>query len=104
VAGTIDGALRWWGRERAEYIALSIPGDSVSYAELDAWVGRTAAFFERSGLRPGSRVCIYASNSIEWCVAALAALRVGGIVAGINARMVAAEVAHRHGRKRPPGA
>jgi len=101
VAGTIDGALRWWAVERAEHVALSCSGDSLTYADLDAWVGRTARFLDSAGLGAGDRLCVYAANGLEWCVTALATLRLGGIIAGINARMVTAEVAYLLGDYAP---
>jgi fatty-acyl-CoA synthase len=97
---TIDTVLRWWSREQGERRALSLAGDAVTYAELDAWVGRVAARFA-DDMAPGDRLCVYAANSLEWCVAALATLRVGGVVAGINSRMVPAEVAYLLGDYAP---
>ena len=101
MAGTIDSVLRWWAQEQAQRVALSLAGDAVTYRELDAWVGRVASRFAADGLEPGDRLCLYAANSLEWCVAALAGLRAGAIVAGINSRMVAAEVAYLLGDYAP---
>lgn len=101
MAGTIDSVLRWWAQEGAQRTALSLAGDAVTYRELDGWVGRVASRFAADGLETGDRLCIYAANSLEWCVAALAGLRAGAVVAGINSRMVAAEVAYLLGDYAP---
>ena len=85
---TIDSIVRWWSLERPDKAALWASGDAVTYAELHDWVGRVAGALVERGVEVGERVCIFAANSLEWCVAALATLRAGGIVAGINVRMV----------------
>src|SRR5690606_5570199 len=52
-----------------------------------------AATLRSDGVRPGDRVSIVAANSLEWCVAALAGLKIGAIVAPFNQRMVTRELA-----------
>jgi acyl-CoA synthetase (AMP-forming)/AMP-acid ligase II len=91
---TIDNMLRWWGTEDADRPALSLAGDTVTYGGLDAWVGRVASCFAGAGLGVGERVSIYAENSLEWCVSALATIRAGAIVTGLHSKMVPAEVAY----------
>jgi fatty-acyl-CoA synthase len=98
---TIDSVVRWWSKERPDQRALSQSGDAITYAELDEWVGRMATRLVAEQVGIGDRVCIFAGNSLEWCVACLATLRVGGIVAGINARMVPAEVGYLVGDYAP---
>lgn len=89
---TIDMALRFWARERADHIAIRVSDAALSYRDLDDWVGRVAAALADLGLSPGERIAFYGETSIEWCVAAFAAIRCGAIVAPINSRMVPAEV------------
>ncbi len=98
---TIDSVVRWWSLERPDQAALWESGDAVTYAELHDWVGRVAGALVERGVEVGDRVCIFAANSLEWCVAALATLRAGGIVAGINVRMVPAEIAYLLGDYAP---
>lgn len=98
---TIDSVLRWWGREKPDQVALSQSGDGVTYAELNDWVGRVASRFADAGLHRGNRMCIYSVNRMEWAVAALATLRVGGVLAGINSKMVPDEVAYLLGDYAP---
>ena len=101
MAATIDSVFRAWAASIPDRAALCFPADAVSYAQLDAWVGRVAVHFVACGARPGDRICIYAENSLEWCVAALAAIRIGGIVTGLLSRMVAAELAYPIGNYLP---
>ena len=98
---TVDNMLRWWGREGPELPALSLSGDMLTYAELNAWVGRVAADFADRGLQSGDRVTVYAANSLEWIVAAFAAQRAGAILAALNSKMTAAEVAYLLGDYSP---
>lgn len=101
MSATIDHVLRWWGSEQGERRALACGDNGVTYAELDGWVGRVASTFAQSGVSVGDRVTIYAANSLEYCVAALACLRCGGIVAGLNSRMVTPEVIYLLGDYAP---
>ena len=98
---TINSMIRWWAREKPELPCIKQGGDQVSYADFDAWVGRVAARFVDEGLTPGDRVCIHGVNCIEWCVAAIAALRCGGVFAGLSNKMVMAEVAYLLGDYSP---
>lgn len=98
---TIDRALRFWAADRPDQHAIWVSGDGLSYASLDAWVGRVAAMLAQQGLAPGERMAFYAETSIEWCVAAFAAIRCGAIVAPINSRMVQAEVDYLLGNYEP---
>ena len=101
MAMTIDSVIRWWGKERTDEIALVQVDDRVTWGQLNDWVGRVAVHFAAQGVNPGDRVCIYAANSLEWVVSALATLRCGGIFSGINAKMVAAEVQYLLGDYAP---
>lgn len=98
---TIDMALRFWAKERGDQPAIRVSDAMLSYAELDAWVGRAAALLAARGLAPGERLAFYGETSIQWCVAAFAAIRCGAIVAPINSRMVPAEVDYLLGQYEP---
>ncbi len=65
----------------------------VSYAELLDRVRGTARGYVAAGLEPGDRVVIWAPNSIEWAVAALAVTYAGGTLVPANSRYTAHEVA-----------
>ncbi len=47
-----------------------------------------------TGVEPGQRVAIWAPNSIEWIVAALAITSVGGVLVPVNTRFKGAEAAY----------
>ena len=46
------------------------------------------------GVRPGAVVGVAGANSVDWCIAALGALKAGAIVTPINFRYTASEVEH----------
>lgn len=91
-ANTIDGALRWWAARHPDRAAIVFEKQAISYAELDAWVGRVAAALCDDGLRPGDRVVICADNSPELVALMFAAMRAGAISAGIGSSLVLDEI------------
>jgi HIP---CoA ligase len=71
-----------------------VEGDAaLSYADLLARVEITAATYVSWGLALGERVGIWAPNSTQWAVAALAVTYAGGVVVPLNSRYTAHEVA-----------
>lgn len=71
-----------------------VDGDrTVSFAALLDLVRRTAAGYRARGLGPGERVAIWAPNSIDWVVAALAASYAGGTLVPLNSRYTGHEAA-----------
>ena len=59
-----------------------IAGDRrLTYAELDVLADRVAVSLWRDGLRPGDAVAICATNSLEFVMAYVGALRIGVLVA-----------------------
>lgn len=89
---TIDHAFRWWAVEHPDRDMIVSDGVRVSYAALDRWVGRVAALFVERGFVPGDRLVICAENSVEWVVSMLAAIRAGGMSAGVSTRLVKSEL------------
>jgi len=89
---TINSALGWWAKNRRDVTALSLGGDSITYGEWHGWIDRLAARLESLGVQPGDRVNACAANSLEYCTLAMAAMRVGGIIAPLNARFTAHEL------------
>ncbi|MEO5663061.1 MAG: FadD3 family acyl-CoA ligase [Nocardioides sp.] len=70
-----------------------VDGDRTrSWSELRVAVRRTAAAYVRLGLAPGDRVTIWAPNSLEWVVAALAVSHAGGTLVPVNTRYKGHEV------------
>src|SRR5215510_11983068 len=58
-----------------------VDGDRrVSYSELEATITQAARALVASDVRPGDRVAVWAPNSLEWIVAALAITTAGGVL------------------------
>ena len=66
---------------RPRHAALICDARSVDYGALDAEADRVAAALQLDGVRHGDTVAICASNSIEYGIVFLAALRAGAAVA-----------------------
>ena len=76
--------------DRPAYVA---DGVELSYADLLTRVRRAAGGYLELGLQPGDAVCIWAPNSIDWAIHALATTYAGGVLVPANSRYTAAEVA-----------
>lgn len=99
---TINSALRWWAKNRRDVVALSLGGDDVTYGAWAGWIDRVAKRLEEIGVQPGDRVNACAANSLEYCTLAMAAMRVGAIIAPLNIRFTAhelAEIVEDHGSR-----
>jgi fatty-acyl-CoA synthase len=87
-----DG-LRYWAREAPGRPAIVFDGDDVvTYRALDQWTDAAAHLLAARGLAPGDRVAIIGANSLEWCVAAIGALKLGGTVTPYNNRFTPDEL------------
>jgi acyl-CoA synthetase (AMP-forming)/AMP-acid ligase II len=90
---TIPGALRA-AADRFGAKAAYVDGiASLSFAELLERVRATAAGYRARGVEPGCRVVVWAPNSIDWVVAALAVSYAGGTLVPANSRYTGHEVA-----------
>lgn len=90
---TVPGLLLHAAATYRDKPALVMDGRSVSFATLHDLVRRAAAHFVSRGVTPGRRVVIWAPNSIDWVVAALATTYGGGVLVPANSRYTAHEVA-----------
>ena len=71
-----------------------VEGERVlSFADLLAEVRAVAAGYAVLGVTPGDRVCLWAPNSIEWEIAALATHYAGATLVPINSRYTGHEAA-----------
>ena len=66
--------------------------ETVTYGELNARVATATGRLRSLGVREGARVGLWAENSVEWIVIALAVARVGGVLVPLNTRLADAEV------------
>jgi acyl-CoA synthetase (AMP-forming)/AMP-acid ligase II len=75
--------------------AAVVDGDRrVPYSELDALITQAARALAASGVEPGDRVAVWAPNSLEWIVAALAITTAGAVLVPVNTRFKGAEAAY----------
>ncbi|MGY2875040.1 HIP---CoA ligase [Marmoricola sp. URHA0025 HA25] len=92
-AQTLPGVLRAAAEAFGDHAAY-VEGDrTVSFAQLHALVRDTARGYVALGLQPRARVVIWAPNSIDWAVAALAVSYAGGTLVPANSRYTGHEVA-----------
>ncbi|MCX6401416.1 MAG: FadD3 family acyl-CoA ligase [Propionibacteriales bacterium] len=97
---TIPAVLRRAADQYGEKPAY-VDGDRiVSFSGLLDLVRRTAAGYRGRGFVPGERAAIWAPNSIDWVVAALAVSHAGGTLVPLNSRYTgheAADIVERSG-------
>ncbi len=67
----------------------------VTYSQLEGETRNLAAQFRAHGLKPGDRVGIWLSNSVDWVVSVLATIRAGGVAVPIAIDSTPQEVAYR---------
>jgi len=80
-----------------ERVALvdGISDRTITYVRLVDSIERVASALRAGGAGPGSCLAIYAPNSPEWAIAALAIMRLGGTVTGASPQFKTDELA-RH--------
>ncbi|MBI2313843.1 MAG: AMP-binding protein [Betaproteobacteria bacterium] len=67
--------------------ALACGDERLSYGALRETVARAGGAWRGLGLLPGGRVMVFAPDSIEWVVAYLGAMWMGGVPIGVNSRL-----------------
>jgi acyl-CoA synthetase (AMP-forming)/AMP-acid ligase II len=98
VVDTIPGVLRA-AAERFGDRPAYVDGDrTLSFTGLLERVQSTARGYAELGFSPGDRLVLWAPNSIDWVVAALATSYAGGTLVPANSRYIAPEVADLVGR------
>ena len=68
----VTDPISWWAQEMPDERAIVVGDAAVSYGELDQWVSRVAARYAERGVAVGDRIAVIGSNSLQWCVAAIA--------------------------------
>jgi acyl-CoA synthetase (AMP-forming)/AMP-acid ligase II len=81
-------------RRHGDGDAVVCTGRHVTYAQLSARVDETARALIASGVAPGDRVAVWAPNSLEWIVAALAVTTSVGVLVPVNTRFKGAEAGY----------
>lgn len=92
-AHTIPAALREAAERYGDRPAYVERDRTVSYARLLDEVAATAAGYRDRGFQPGERAAVWAPNSIDWAVAALAVTYAGGTLVPLNSRYTGHEAA-----------
>ena len=80
-------------REFASTEAISDGDFSLNFAELGQEIQKAAGALVASGVSRGDRVAVWAPNSWEWVVAAMAVFRVGAVLVPVNTRFKGREAA-----------
>ena len=88
---SVDDLLFQAGRASPDRPAVHQDGQVLSFRELDALVGRTAAYLAMRGLGHGTRVGIAFGNSIDHAILILACFRAGTVYVPIDWRARPAE-------------
>lgn len=93
MAKLVTDALAWWTRALPDQPAFVFEGDQVTYRELGEWSDRVGRrLVDEHGIQPGDVVAVAGVNSLEWCIAAVAAVKAGAIVSPFNYRYTASEL------------
>lgn len=90
---TIPGVLRAAAEQFGDRPAYIEGGQATTFTELLARVQETARGYAELGFSPGDRLVVWAPNSVNWVVAALAASYAGGTLIPANSRYTPHEVA-----------
>ena len=91
---TLGNVLEHTTRRTPERAALISGNNSVSYSALDGRASSVGQWLLDQGLRPGDRVAVYWSNSIEAATLFFACWKAGLIPVPINIRLKAPEIAY----------
>ena len=84
---TIPEVVAYLAENHPESIAFKKDNQEISYFDLDLYSSNLAHTLLRKGLSYQEAVAIWAPNSIEWIVAAIATHKAGGKIVPINTRM-----------------
>jgi acyl-CoA synthetase (AMP-forming)/AMP-acid ligase II len=91
---TIPGVLARAANRFATRDALVDERARLTYAGLAAEVEMSARAVIASGIQPGDRVAIWAPNTTEWAIAALAIYSAGAVLVPLNTRFKGSEAAY----------
>ena len=92
---TLPAALDRWVDLRPDFPALSQGYRALTYRQLVAEVDDVAGRLAALGVEPGGRVALLGTNSLEWVVCFLAALRCGAIAVPMNYRLSSNELSRQ---------
>jgi putative sialic acid transporter len=90
IPALLSGAAKLW----RELPAIEEDHRSLSYGALNEECRRVAAAFIGAGLQQGGCVAIWAPNSAEWVVCAVAVQMAGGVIVPLNTRFKGKEAGY----------
>lgn len=82
----LDRYVAYWAACRRDDPYMTFEGDVLTWSEFDAKGEALASHLLEMGVQAGDRVGILLGNSLEWCIAFGAAIRVGAIIVPLNIR------------------
>jgi len=91
---SIPAMVRDAGHRFGEAEAVVEDDTRIGFATLSSMVDRAARALLAAGIERGDRIAVWAPNSLEWIVAALAVTTAGGVLVPINTRFRGAEAAY----------
>lgn len=87
MADTLISALQWWARETPDNVALRVGDAAVTFAELDRWTAKVAAWLRQADVQAGDRVGTIAATSIAHCALLIGTVRAGAIASPLSPRL-----------------
>ncbi len=90
---TIPGILNEAAARFSKRAAIISDAGALSFGELRERSRRLARAVMAAGLEPGERFAIWAPNTTDWVLAALAGQQVGGVLVPLNTRFKGGEAA-----------
>ncbi|HKZ27847.1 MAG TPA: long-chain fatty acid--CoA ligase, partial [Rubrobacteraceae bacterium] len=94
VEGTLPQEFHDAATRYPERTALTIDGQKISHGELDRLAARAGGWLQAQGIGSGDRVVLCGDNSLNFVIAYLGILRVGGIVVPAGAALTEPELRH----------
>ncbi|HVY51717.1 MAG TPA: AMP-binding protein, partial [Devosia sp.] len=89
---TIAELLRARAQARPADLAISIVGNSLTYAELDRLTDRVGANLAALGVKKGDRVASFAYNCIEQVLVWFGCMKIGAIWVPFNVALIGSDL------------
>lgn len=87
-AESVPALIAARGAEHTDRTFVTFAGESVSYAQLHERSGNVAAALQQRGIRPGDRVAMLMTNSLEFLYVFFGIARAGAVSVPVNASSV----------------
>ncbi|TCK22034.1 AMP-binding protein [Pseudonocardia endophytica] len=87
-ADSVPALIEARAAEHPDRVFVTFEGTTCSYAELRDRAGHVAAWLQRTGVRPGDRVAMLMTNSLEFLYVFFGIARAGAVSVPVNASSV----------------